>query len=93
MTQIKHQWDRVTFEAWLGRAVLKRVDVDGRYVVQVGSEQAAQMLSTRLYRNVRRVLADVTAHPDIEITFESAPPPKPPKWLYPETPKYAGGAS
>lgn len=66
--QLQLQLDRASFDTWLRPAVLLRVD-DGVFVIGVHNSYAQDMLSHRLYRNVRRVLSDVIGE-TTELRFE-----------------------
>jgi len=73
--QLRMQLDRASFDTWLQHARLLSCNNDrhpGKYefVVGVHNSYAQDMLQHRLYRNVRRVLSDVTRK-DVEIKFEN----------------------
>ena len=56
--QLEHQLDRGSFDTWLRGAAYIEVE-EGVFVIGVRNEYARDVLQNRLYRNVRRVLADV----------------------------------
>ena len=66
--QLELQLDRASFETWLRGASLLAVDGDV-FVIGVRNDYAREMLQHRLYRNVRRVLSDVTGKA-VELRFE-----------------------
>ncbi|MDX2140821.1 MAG: chromosomal replication initiator protein DnaA [Chloroflexota bacterium] len=66
--QLELQLDRASFETWLRGARLVAVEGDV-YVIGVRNEYARDMLQSRLYRNVRRVLSDVCGKA-MELRFE-----------------------
>jgi chromosomal replication initiator protein len=66
--QLELQLDRASFDTWLRSAVLLSVE-DGVYVIGVHNSYARDMLQHRLYRNVARILRDVTGQ-DVTIRFE-----------------------
>ncbi|MCC6614731.1 MAG: chromosomal replication initiator protein DnaA [Anaerolineae bacterium] len=73
--QLELQLDRASFETWLRGASLLAVDGDV-FVIGVRNDYAREMLQHRLYRNVRRVLSDVTGRP-VELRFEVNKAPVP----------------
>lgn len=66
--QLELQLDRASFDTWLRDAVLLSVEGDV-FVIGVVNSYARDMLQHRLYRNVRRVLAD-TYGASVELRFE-----------------------
>lgn len=66
--QLELQLDRASFDTWLRSAVLLGVE-DGVYVIGVHNSYARDMLQHRLYRNVARILRDVTGT-EVTIRFE-----------------------
>lgn len=70
--QLELQLDRASFDTWLRDAVLLNVDGDV-FVIGVINAYARDMLQHRLYRNVRRVLAE-TYGTAVEIRFEVRKP-------------------
>ncbi len=68
LTQLEIQLDRASFDTWLRGAVFLAYN-QGTYRIGVGSPYARDMLQHRLYREVRRVLADVSGEP-AEVLFE-----------------------
>jgi len=69
--QLELQLDRGGFETYVRDAALVRVE-DGVYVIGVRSDYARQVLESRFYRMVRRVLRDVIADAsgkDAELKF------------------------
>ena len=72
--QFELQFDRGTFNTWMRGAFLMQTE-GNVYVVGVRNEYARDMLQTRLYREVCRILSDVVGKP-IEMRFEVARPPK-----------------
>ncbi len=68
--QLSLQLDRASFQTWLRGAVFVGMD-DGKYIIQVKNGYARDMLQHRLYRNVRRVLRDVTGQ-EVELRFVAA---------------------
>ena len=73
--QIELQFDRSTFDTWLKGAKLITIDGDGKFVIGVRNGYVRDMLQHRLYRNIRRVLSDVTGKP-AELRFEVVDQPK-----------------
>lgn len=72
LQQLEFQFDRATFDTWVRGAVLLRVEpANGAdvFVIGVKNTYARDMLQTRLYRNLWRVLADVCGR-SIELRFE-----------------------
>lgn len=70
--QLEMQLDLASFETFLRGAVLKRVERDEAattFVIGVRHSYAQEMLQNRLYRNVRRVLSDVSGGAK-ELRFE-----------------------
>lgn len=55
--QLELQLDRATFDTWMRPAVFLGVE-DGVFVIGVQNSYAQDMLQHRLYRTIRRVLAD-----------------------------------
>ncbi len=74
--QIELQFDRSTFDTWLRSAKLTGIDDDGKFVIGVRNGYVREMLQHRLYRNIRRVLSDVTGQPT-ELVFIVVDQPKP----------------
>lgn len=66
-SQLEIQLDRATFETWLKGATFLD-HTDGVFTIGVKNNYARDMLKSRLYRNVRRVLMDVVNAP-VEIDF------------------------
>ncbi len=77
--QLELQLDRATFETWLrGAAFVNHMPAEdgsdgGTFVIGVANSYARDMLQHRLYREIRRVLGDVTGQP-VELSFEVARP-------------------
>jgi chromosomal replication initiator protein len=67
--QLELQLDRASFDTWLRSAVLLSVE-DGVYVIGVHNSYARDMLQHRLYRNVARIMRDVTGR-EVEVRFEA----------------------
>ncbi|MBL8119151.1 MAG: chromosomal replication initiator protein DnaA [Anaerolineae bacterium] len=72
-SQLEIQLDRASFETWLRGAVFLGCDEAGTYRVAVTNSYARDMLQHRLYRDIRRVLADVTGE-RAELSFEVIKP-------------------
>ncbi|MDQ7037454.1 MAG: chromosomal replication initiator protein DnaA [Anaerolineae bacterium] len=66
--QLELQLDRASFDTWLRPAVLLSAE-KGVFVVGVHNTYARDMLQHRLYRNIWRLLTDLTGQ-DVEIKFE-----------------------
>lgn len=76
-SQLELQLDRATFDTWLRDSVFLSHE-DGVFVIGVKNTYARDMLQTRLYRNVRRVLTDVVNAPvEIEFVLNRAVPTVP----------------
>ncbi len=73
--QLEVQLDRATFETWLKGAVFLD-HADGVFTIGVKNDYMRQMLKTRLYRNIRRVLMDVMNTP-VDIEFVVHQPARP----------------
>ncbi|MBL8133215.1 MAG: chromosomal replication initiator protein DnaA [Anaerolineae bacterium] len=68
--QLELQLDRASYDTWLRDAVLLGVEGDV-FVIGVANSYARDMLQHRLYRNVRRILAETYGAP-VELRFEVA---------------------
>jgi chromosomal replication initiator protein len=75
-TQLEMQFDRASFDTWLRGAVFLRLE-EGSYIIGVRHSYARDMLQHRLYRNIRRVLCDVTGDSTVELRFELVKAPQP----------------
>ena len=71
--QIELQLDRNNFDTWVRGATLMRVEQGDVWVIGVRNSYARDYLQHRLYRNIRRVLSDVTGIKGLVIRFEIAP--------------------
>jgi chromosomal replication initiator protein len=72
--QLELQLDRPTFEMWVRGAVLLHVEQSGDqdvFVIGAKNPTAREMLSQKLYRNVRRLVSDCYGKP-VELRFEVA---------------------
>jgi chromosomal replication initiator protein len=75
-SQLEIQLDRASFDTWLRAAAFLAYD-DGVFTISVPNTYARDMLQHRLYRDVRRVLSDVTGE-RVELCFEvHKPAPRP----------------
>ncbi|MDX2075015.1 MAG: chromosomal replication initiator protein DnaA [bacterium] len=76
--QLQLLLDRNGYDTWIRGAFFIEIDKDGVFVIGVRNDFVRQMLQQRLYRNVRRVLSDVTGK-QYELRFEirKAPAPEP----------------
>jgi hypothetical protein len=71
-SQLEAQIDRPSFESWVRGVQLVAV-TDGVWHFQTKTQYAAHMLQHRLYREIRRVLSDVTVipHDQIQLQFNA----------------------
>lgn len=74
LQQLELQLDRGNFNTWLRGTVLLRVEDASAgsakiFVIGAKNDIARAMLESRLYRNIRRVMADVCGEP-VELRFE-----------------------
>jgi hypothetical protein len=70
--QLELQLDRASFDTWLRSAKLVDYEPDtSTFSVRVHNSYARDMLQHRLYRNVTRILRDVTGR-DVTVRFEAA---------------------
>lgn len=72
--QLELQFDRATFDTWLRSAKLIAID-EGTFVIGVRNGYVRDRLQHRLYRNISRVLSDVTGNPT-DLRFEIIEVPK-----------------
>jgi len=68
--QLECQLDKATFD--LHVRPVRLVDyADGEYVVQVHNSFARDMLQHRLYRNVWRILSDISGNAEVSVRFDA----------------------
>lgn len=77
--QLELQLDSATFETWLRKAVLLRVEdtEPPTYVIGCEHTYAQDMLRYRLYKIIWRILIDVLEIDDIQLSFEIHKDPTP----------------
>ncbi len=74
--------DRNGYDTWIRGSFFIELDAENRFVIGVRNEFVRQMLQVRMYRQLRRVLDDVTRGQYNELRFEVRQ--KPPEAVNPE---------
>lgn len=73
--QLEIQFDRQSYDAWIRRAEFADyMPDDALMLVHVPNTMIRDMLQERLYRNIRKVVADIAGVPKLEIRFEYVKP-------------------
>ncbi|PJF28619.1 MAG: chromosomal replication initiator protein DnaA [Phototrophicales bacterium] len=68
--QLQVHLDKNSYDTWIRGSFFIELDAENRFVIGVRNEFVRQMLQVRLYRQLRRVLDDVTRGQYNELRFE-----------------------
>lgn len=80
--QLEVHLDKNGYDTWIRGSFFIELDAENRFVIGVRNEFVRQMLQVRMYRQLRRVLDDVTRGQYNELRFEVRQ--KPPEAVDPE---------